>query len=54
MEIKYDEQDEVYWIREEDKPLIDPKGKTMVWVDLEEAKKYITNLEMIRLIYGNQ
>lgn len=54
MEIKYDEQDEVYWIREDDKPLIDPTGKTMEWDDLEEAKKYMKNLDMIRLIYGNQ
>ena len=54
MEIKYHVDREEYYIEEDGKPLIDPAGEAMTWDDLEEAEKYRTNLEMIRLIYGNQ
>ena len=54
MEIKYEETQEYYYIEEEDKPLVDPTGETMRWDLLEEAEKYRQNLDMVRLIYGDQ
>ena len=54
MEIKYDEEMQVYFISQEGKPLIDTKGNRKEWIDLEEADKYMANLYMIPLIYGDQ
>jgi hypothetical protein len=54
METKYDEIDSVYYITEDENELLDPDGFTMIWDSLDEAEKYRTNLEMIRLIYGDQ
>ena len=54
MEIKYDEEMERYYIQEDGQDFIDTIGDRMEWVDIEEAKKYMKNLDMVRLIYGNQ